>query len=559
MKEQYDYVIDKLSKKEAAGARGFGLCAYLVALEGWRRGLTLKWHNNPRLVTDMKILGVNPIGKTFSLSNNNKTHFFNRSRGDLVTKEAVEICRNKEKTKELLDNANVPVPQGRQFLADTPIQQMTSYAESIGFPVVLKPTTGSLGRGVYANIVDTHELKEAIEGLRTEFNYDEYIIEKFIAGNEYRVYVVNDKVISAVNRIPANITGDGNNTINKLIEIKNLEKKENPYLLGKKIKIDNEIMKMLNKKGYSLDSIPPKGETIYLREKSNVSMGGDPIDATDILTDEVKKVAVNTVKAIPDLYHAGIDVIIDPEDPKKCTVIEVNATAEISMHVFPLLGQARDVPRAIIDFYFPETIEDPSNIKSILHFDYKSINEMLKTRSVSEIEVMGFPQGELYAKKYIATGKVQGVGYRNWVRKKAIELNINGYVKNLENGKVVIVAITPDKEKLSKFKNDCENGPDKARVERINEYNWNQPTKVGFEIRKKSNSEETVELTKALNKEKAQKAQLLLEHEQLQQENGKLLEKYNKIKKQYRSIEKSRSWKLTSPLRKAKFLLKGRN
>lgn len=562
MRDQSNYLLDKITKKEVAGARGFGLCAYLIALEGWRRGLNLKFYNNPSSVTEMKVLGVNTIGKTFSLSYNEKIHFFNRSRGDLVSNEAIEICRNKEKTKEVLANANVPVPEGKRFTTATSDEEMLEYAKSIGFPVVLKPTTGSLGKGVFANISNAKELQKAIGALRKEIKFDEYIIEEFKQGNEYRVYVVNDKVISAVHRVPANIRGDGKSTIASLIEQKNKEKKANPYLAGKKIKIDSEIEMLLDKKGYDLQTVPNEGEVIYLREKSNVSTGGDPVDATDSLSHEVKKIAVETVNAISDLHHAGIDIIIDPAEPNKCTVIEVNATAEMSMHVFPLSGQVRDVPRAIIDFYFPETLEHSSSIKRSFYFDYKIINDMLKTRSVNVIEVRDMPMGQLYAKQYIVSGKVQGVGYRNSVRKKAIDLNISGYVKNLANGNVVIVAATTNINDFEDFKSHCLNGSMRAQVTNILENDWEEPIKIGFEIKNPTQSEEITDLKSLINNEKRSMERILKEKElmtaqynELKRDYKKKEEQFRKVKKQLNNVQNSRSWKITSPLRKVMNLL----
>ncbi len=46
----------------------------------------------------------------------------------------------------------------------------------------------------------------------------------------------------------------------------------------------------------------------------------------------------------------------------------------------------------------------------------------------------------------IAKGRVQGVGFRWFVRGKAIENNIKGYVMNLPNGDVEIVAVGKEKD-----------------------------------------------------------------------------------------------------------------
>src|SRR5699024_4492030 len=77
-----------LTKPMLTGVKGFNLDAYVMALEGWRRGLTLKWYYNASDVTDLKMIGFNPLAKTFSLSQKETIHYFYRSRGDKVTNEA---------------------------------------------------------------------------------------------------------------------------------------------------------------------------------------------------------------------------------------------------------------------------------------------------------------------------------------------------------------------------------------------------------------------------------------------------------------------------------------
>lgn len=93
------------------------------------------------------------------------------------------------------------------------------------------------------------------------------------------------------------------------------------------------------------------------------------------MTDEVKQIAVDALKALPSLPHAGLDIIVNPEDNRKGVVLEINGTAEIGFHLFPLEGKAKDVPGAIMDYYFPETI---GKEKSNFYFDYLCMLEPLK-------------------------------------------------------------------------------------------------------------------------------------------------------------------------------------
>ncbi|HKH63754.1 MAG TPA: acylphosphatase [Flavitalea sp.] len=63
----------------------------------------------------------------------------------------------------------------------------------------------------------------------------------------------------------------------------------------------------------------------------------------------------------------------------------------------------------------------------------------------------------------IVRGRVQGVFYRQSTKEKAIELNINGLVKNLPDGSVYILA-TGTTEKLNALVEWCWHGPRKAIV-----------------------------------------------------------------------------------------------
>ena len=63
-------------------------------------------------------------------------------------------------------------------------------------------------------------------------------------------------------------------------------------------------------------------------------------------------------------------------------------------------------------------------------------------------------------------GKVQGVGFRFYTQKKAGELQISGFVKNMADGSVYIEA-EGESSRLEEFINWCEIGPPWARVSKI--------------------------------------------------------------------------------------------
>ncbi|MDY6768652.1 MAG: acylphosphatase [Candidatus Nanohaloarchaea archaeon] len=81
------------------------------------------------------------------------------------------------------------------------------------------------------------------------------------------------------------------------------------------------------------------------------------------------------------------------------------------------------------------------------------------------------------------SGKVQGVFFRATTRDKARELGVNGWVRNLPDGRVEAV-FEGEQEKVEKMLQFCHEGPDAARVENV-EVEDEEPEGIdGFEVRR---------------------------------------------------------------------------
>src|SRR5690606_10471109 len=214
----YDY-LPHLHKCVPSSVSPDKLSMYTVALEGWRRGLPLKFYTtqfgNRREIN-------------YSFEYEGKEYKFAVAKGEDVTQEAMKIAKDKYITKNYLLEKNVSVPQGKKFDKTTDDEMILNYANQLGYPVVLKPTNANLGEGVIANIQNKGELEQALKQVRNDLGYQNVIVEKHIEGEEVRVYVINGKVIAAMKRIPAYIIGDGKHTIKELIALKNEERRKNP-------------------------------------------------------------------------------------------------------------------------------------------------------------------------------------------------------------------------------------------------------------------------------------------------------------------------------------------
>ncbi len=274
----------------------------------------------------------------------------------------VDISCDKFLTKQLLDIQNIPVAEGRKVFN---IIGLLREAEFIGYPVVIKPQYGNKGKGVMLNLKNEKELIKAYTSL-LKITKD-IIIEKYVKGNDYRICVVDYKVVAASLRVVPFVIGDGKSDIKALINILN-----NDPLRGQDhekplttIKFDKELCNCLYRQNMSLDYIPNKGEKVILRENANLSTGGIAVDCTDDVCDENIDYCIRAAKAL-GLDICGVDICTEdisiPIDKQNGIVMEVNAAPGIRMHHFPSQGKKRDVGKAIVDMLYEGR---PSNIPVI--------------------------------------------------------------------------------------------------------------------------------------------------------------------------------------------------
>lgn len=514
-------------------ANGTLLDAYVVALEGWRRGLTLRWHvKDSEKFKDMKTWFVDNPGLLFSLSSDEKTHYFFRSRGDLVTNEAVEIGSDKAKTKQIFRDEGIPTPEGKFFSEAETDEQILAYAQQLGYPVVLKPTDGSFGKGVVANITSDGEMTYSIDYVRHELGYKDVIVEKYIPGEDLRLYVVNNEVVGAIKRIPPHVIGDGINSIEALIELKNEERRLSPRLSSCLIETNKELIDYVGRHGYTLNTVPEKGECVFLSERANISLGGDPVDVFDELSNKIKEIAVKALKAVPGLVHGAVDILLykdEETNEERGYVIELNPTSQLGGILYPVKGKARDVPAAIIDYYFPETKGRRLDNEKI-YFDLFDVLEPLQSRQAHVSTVTPSPQGKIHAKKYTVIGDVQDLGYHRGLRKQAFERYLHGFVVNKENGDIDVIVGGLDPEMVDDFKNAFWEDEERATVLAVEEEPYHEPLKVGFEV--KADIKTLKEELEALNRE--------IEQTTLEMKRAEV-----KRRKLYDSL----SWKSTKPIR----------
>lgn len=459
--------IPKYPQRMLDSVSGFELDALLIAMEGYRRGLTLKYYKEasqvPKIVTHKSKKSLRKL--IFSLSDGQKTHFFYRSRGDKVTKEMFDICHDKKKTIERFKVAGVSTAQSEAFHVNDH-EEIRAYAEKIGYPVVIKPTEGTMGQAVFTNITSSEEVDDIIKHYKEKVLYKRVLVEKHHLGKEYRMHTIGDTMLSAVNRIPANVTGDGVSTISELIDAKNKERLKNPYLKKKPIKRDYEMKRRLKELNLTEDSVLPEGEQVFIKNLTNLSAGGEGLDETHLISDEVKAMAVKALKSVDGMAQGGVDVIIDPDDPTKCIVLEINATAEMPFHMYPVEGTPVNLAAAVVDFYFPETKGVP---KHNFYFDINDIDQALKSSIVEDVTVAQPTVTNNRVVVYQVNTNNVTKAYMERVRLAATKLGITGYVRKVDDNVAILILGLNETSKLNTFMKRIKQKYGKTVVKNIEE------------------------------------------------------------------------------------------
>jgi cyanophycin synthetase len=267
---------------------------------------------------------------------------------------AVELACDKEGTKTILREAGVPVPRG------TVISYLDELEDAIagvnGYPIVIKPLNGNHGRGITIDINAWEEAENAYDAAKAVSK--QVIVEHYYKGRDHRVLVVNGKVVAVAERVPAHVVGDGQSTITELIDITNQDPRrgDGHDNVLTKIELDRTSSQLLEKQGYTLDTVLPAGTMCYLRATANLSTGGIAIDRTDVIHPENRWLAERVVKIL-GLDIAGIDVVTEdisrPLREVDGVVVEVNAAPGFRMHVSPSEGIPRNVAEPVMDMLFP--------------------------------------------------------------------------------------------------------------------------------------------------------------------------------------------------------------
>ncbi|MFH0423069.1 bifunctional glutamate--cysteine ligase GshA/glutathione synthetase GshB [Streptococcus sp. A11] len=336
----------------------------------WTAPYALKGYENMELSTQMILFDAIQLGLNVEILDEEDQflklwhgdHVEYIKNGNMTSKDNYVIplaMANKVVTKKILDQAGFPVPAGAEFANKE--EALRYYGQVASSAIVVKPKSTNFGLGI-SIFQEPASLVDYEKALDIAFSEDSHVlVEEFVAGTEYRFFVLDGKCEAVLLRVAANVVGDGQSTIRELVDQKN----QDP-LRGRDHRSPLEIINlgdiellMLEQQGYTPDTVLPEGVQAFLRGNSNISTGGDSIDMTDQMDESYKQLAADMATAM-GAWACGVDLIIpdrtkpaSKEEPN-CTCIELNFNPGMYLHTYTYAGPGQSITPKILRKLFPE-------------------------------------------------------------------------------------------------------------------------------------------------------------------------------------------------------------
>lgn len=245
------------------------------------------------------------------------------------------VAVDKLYTKWILKEAGISVPEGNLVLLPASPEEVLTAESGLSYPMIVKPIRGYQGKGV-SKVHDTAGLTDALEDLAAA-NYRSAMTEEMVSGNEYRIVMYRGELVAAYQKTPLAIMGNGESTIGELIEDKRMEhlcRGRGDTISGQRGFIEARLAGI----GYTTQNVLPIGFELVLRDNANLSTGGDVVDCTAEVAEDVVGLA-REVAMILDLDLIGIDIVVEGTlaDFGRYWVLEVAHTP--GMQHFASLGE----------------------------------------------------------------------------------------------------------------------------------------------------------------------------------------------------------------------------
>ena len=281
----------------------------------------------------------------FRLSHGGRTVTCRESLSELTSAVAMSRCDDKRVTRNLLTGAGLRMPDQIPAGDDDALR---AFLERHG-RVVVKPARGEQGHGVRVDLRSLDEVKSAIEAARQYC--EDVIVEELVPGEDLRIVVIDYQVVAAATRRPAQVVGDGENTVRTLIE-KQSRRRQAATAGESAIPLDAETERCVRAAGRTMDAVLASGETLVVRKTANLHTGGTIHDETARLHPRLAEVAVRAARAL-EIPVVGFDLMVPDVTADAYAIIEANERPGLANH------EPQPTAERFVDLLFPQTRTEP--------------------------------------------------------------------------------------------------------------------------------------------------------------------------------------------------------
>lgn len=281
-----------------------------------------------------------------------KSRLIDRSSVDSDSVIGVKLTTNKILAAGLIRTAGLPAPE---HIPVNSREQAALAADTLGWPLVVKPADKERGEGVTVSITDKEKLSAAYKNAASFSK--QILVEREVPGICYRLLIANSKMLYAIRRGPRSVEGDGTHTVSELVDSANRMNKAKPSWLQKKhCPLDKQAQEAMSQAGFSPDSVPGKGIRVPLRKIESTAWGGHIEDVGEIVHPDNREIAERAARLF-GLCNAGVDIISSdisrPWHDNGAIINEVNYA--------PYFG-GNDIARSLIPVYLEKLMNGTGRI-----------------------------------------------------------------------------------------------------------------------------------------------------------------------------------------------------
>ena len=167
------------------------------------------------------------------------------------------------------------------------------------------------------------------------------LVEQVVSGSTYRALIAEGQVVSIVEKIPANVVGDGRSTLQQL-------------LAKKQLILDEIEMATLKSQGIEFDEVISRGIQVLLRYDASSSTNAQYLEVLEEI-DQSYLLRIAKLAKCLHLNDGGIDVILpnlyqpyEPEHPEMMVFLSAHAEVDYRIHENVMLLEKQNIAEKLL-------------------------------------------------------------------------------------------------------------------------------------------------------------------------------------------------------------------